>query len=244
MTVRQFLENLERSLRDPVTKEVPVTTDELLDVLAQEVSLLAEEFDWDWAGSSLRPAIRTKTGERTYALPSDFGFNFARGGDTSGEIFTVTLDNTTSETPLQYLSTARFYSRDITGESNGAPTTYTIRTDYQSGRRQMVLSPPPDANGSVGYYHINGLYVPGDWHFADTDYMLPVPGSSNLLFHRILAEVYRPRDDRLHRFHVAASNRAISKLILAQARGRRHRVMPKLSRRNSNRNANSLIRGK
>ena len=244
MTVREYIEKIERSLRDPVTKELPLPPAELIDVLSDEVAVLSGEFDWDWAGSPIRPAIRTKTGERTYSLPGNFGFNFARGGDTSGEIFTVTLDNSTSETPLQYLSTARFYSKDLVGESNGTPTTYTITTDYTSGGKQMVLSPPPDANGDTGYYQVNGLYVPTDWKFEDSDYLLPVPANSNLLLHRVLAEVYRPRDDRLHRFHVAASNRALSKLILAQARGRSHRVAPKLSRRNSNRNSNSLIRGK
>jgi len=244
MTVREYIERIERSLRDPVTKELPLPSAELIDVLSDEVAVLSGEFDWDWAGSPLRPAIRTQTGKRIYPLPVDFGFNFVRGGDQGGEIFTVTLDNTTSETPLQYLSTARFYSRNLVGESNGTSTLYTIRTEIASGRRQMVLSPPPDANGSVGFYHINGLYVPSDWKFEDSDYVLPVPGNSNLLLHRVLAEVYRPRDDRLHRFHVAAANRAMSKLILQQARGRHHRFAPKLSRRNSNRNSNSLIRGK
>ncbi len=227
-----------------MTKELPLTSDELIDVLSDEVAILSQESDWDWAGSALRPALRTKTGERTYALPPDFGFNFVRGGDQGGELFTVTLDNTTSETPLSFLSTARFYSRDLVGEGNGTPTSYTITTEHVSGRRQIVLSPPPDANGSVGHYNVNGLYVPSSWKFEDTDYVIPVPGSSNLLHHRVLAEVYRPRDDRLHRFHVAAANRAMSSMVLAQALGRRHRIMPKLSRRNSNRNANSLIRGR
>ncbi len=38
--------------------------------------------DWDWAGSPIRLAIRTRAGHRD----TDFGFNFARGGDQSGEL--------------------------------------------------------------------------------------------------------------------------------------------------------------
>ncbi len=49
-----------------------------------EVAYLSGEFDW--AGSPIWPAIRTKAGQRDYTLPSDFGFNFARGGDQSGEL--------------------------------------------------------------------------------------------------------------------------------------------------------------
>ena len=51
-----------------------------------EVADLSGEFDWDWAESPIRPAIRTKAGQRDYTLSSDFGFNFARGGDQSSEL--------------------------------------------------------------------------------------------------------------------------------------------------------------
>lgn len=241
MRVKQYIEILNRSLRDPQTNAVPVDPQELLELLSTEVMYLSGEFDWDWAGSTLRPAIRTKTSKRTYTLPIDFGLNFARGADGGGRdrIFTITLNDTNGETPLEYRTPARFYSLNLTAESDSRPNIYTIRSGPLDGRRLLDLSPPPDSNGDTGYYEINGFYVPTDWAFEDEDYMLPVPGNSPILYHRVLAKVYEQRDTNLHRFHINEATRAKSSLLMQQARGRDSRIAPRVRR-----GRYSLVRGR
>ncbi len=220
-------------MRDPKTKQLPVDSQELIGLLSEELEILSGEFQWDWAASPIRPAIRTTTGKREYALPADFGLNFARGADRSGEAFVVTLSDTAGESLFAYESPARFYSRNLLAESNNRPSVYTIRTDPTTGRRLMVMSSPPDANGDTGYYEVNGLYVPTTWHFEDDDQILPVPGNSALLKHRVLSRVYEQRDKGLHAFHDSMARRALSSLLMAQARSRRFSIAPRLSRRQS-----------
>lgn len=240
MRVKQYLENLNRSLRDPKTKQLPVDSQELIGLLSEELEILSGEFQWDWAASPIRPVIRTTVGKREYPLPVDFGLNFARGADRSGEAFVVTLSDTNSETLFSYESPARFYSRNLLAESNNRPSVYTIRTDPMQGRRLLVMSSPPDSNGDTGYYEVNGLYVPTTWHFDDDDQILPVPGNSALLKHRVLARVYEKRDKGLHAFHDQMARRALSSLLMQQARSRRTRIAPRLSRRQSG-NTYSLL---
>ena len=242
MRVSQYIEILNRSLRDPKTDSLPVDEEELKGFLSTEVMYLSGEFDWDWAATTLRPAIRTKTAKRTYTLPTDFGLNFSKGADNEGtrsRIFTVTLSDGNGETPLEYRSPARFYSLNLTAESNSRPNIYTIRTNPVDGRRLFDLSPPPDANGDTGFYEVNGLYVPVDWSFEDEDLMLPVPGNSAILHHRVLAKVYETRDPNLHRFHMGEANRARMTLMMQQARGRDTRVAVKVRR-----GGYSLVRGR
>lgn len=239
MRVSQYIEILNRSLRDPKTDALPVDEDELIAILSTEVMYLSGEFDWDWAGSPIRPAIRTKLAKRDYALPTDFGLNFARGADGGGEIFTVTLDDGNGEAPLEYRTPARFYSLNLSAESNSRPNLYTITTGQLNGKRMLQLSPPPDANGSTGFYSVNGFYVPTDWAFEDEDFMLPVPGNSPILHHRVLAEVYRTRDPNLQRFHLGEANRARMTLLMQQARGRDTRIAPRVKR-----GRYSLVRGR
>jgi len=230
MKVKQYLEILNRSLRDPKTKDVPLDKIQLAELLFEELEYLSGEFQWDWAATPIRPAIRTQTSKREYPLPRDFGLNFSRGADSSGEVFTVTLSDTSSEVPIAYESPARFYSRNLLGESNSRPSVYTIRTDTIGGMRIMVLSSPPDANGDTGFYEINGLYVPTEWKLSDYEQMLPVPGNSALLKHRVLARAYEKINPDLMGFHLGQATRALSILLMAQARSRRTRIMPKLNR--------------
>ena len=239
MRVSQYIEILNRSLRDPKNDSLPVDEEELLALLSTEVMYLSGEFEWDWAGSPIRPAVRTKLAKRSYALPKDFGLNFARGADGGGEIFTVTLSDGNGESPLEYRTPARFYSLNLTAESNSRPNIYTITTSPLGGGRLMQLSPPPDANGSTGYYEVNGFYVPTDWAFEDEDFMLPVPGNSPILYHRVLAKVYEQRDTGLHRFHLGEADRARMSLLMQQARGRDTRIAPRRRR-----GRYSLIRGR
>jgi len=241
MRVRDYIERLTRSLRDPGTKDAPLDKQQLMAILSEELEYLSGEFQWDWAASTIRPAIRTVVGKREYSLPIGFGLNFARGADRQGEAFTVTLSDASNEGLLRYESPARFYSRNLLGESNNRPSLYTIRTDPMQGRRLMVLSSPPDANGDTGYYEINGLYVPENWNFNDADQMMPVPGNNPLLKHRVLARVYETRNRELHAFHVRQGQHALSKLLLLQARSRRTRLSPKLSRTQSG-NTYTLVR--
>jgi hypothetical protein len=243
MRVKDYLERLSRSLRDPKTKEVPFDKQQLAEILFEELEYLSGEFQWDWAATPIRPAIRTQASKREYVLPVNFGLNFARGADSRGAAFTVTLSDTTSEAPITYETPAKFYSRNIVGESDSRPSFYTIRSDGLSGRRIMVLSSPPDANGSVGYYNINGLYVPMVWELNDHEQMLPVPGNSSLLKHRVLMRAYETLDPRLHQFHDLESRRALSSLLMAQARSRRTRLMPKLNRTASG-NSYGLVRNR
>jgi len=245
MRVSQYIEILNRSLRDPKTNSLPVDEQELLGFLSTEVMYLSGEFDWDWAASTLRPAIRTKLGKRTYSLPIDFGLNFAKGADDGGgqgtrsRIFTITLNDLNGETPLEYRSPARFYSLNLTAESNARPNIYTIRTSPLDGKRLLDLSPPPDSNGDTGYYEVNGLYVPVNWSFEDEDLMLPIPGNSAILHHRVLAKVYELRDPNLHAFHMREADRARRTLMMQQARGRDTRIAVKVRR-----GRYSLVRGR
>jgi len=241
MRVKDYLERLTRSLRDPKTKETPLDKVQLAEVLSEELEYLSGEFQWDWAASPIRPAIRTITSKREYVLPIDFGLNFARGADRQGDVFTVTLSDISNEALLRYESPARFYSRNLLGESNSRPSVYTIRTDTLSGRRIMVLSSPPDANGDTGFFEINGLYVPVIWDFDDFDQMLPVPGNNALLKHRVLARAYEGLNPDMMAFHNAMAVRALSQLLMQQARSRRTRISPKLDRNQAG-NSYSLIR--
>ena len=241
MRVKDYLERLERSLRDPKTKKTHLDKPQLAELLFEELEILSGEFQWDWAATTIRPAIRTRTGKREYVLPRDFGLNFARGADRSGSPFTVTLSDISSEAPINYESPARFYSRNLVGESNSRPSVYTIITDSMSGQRKMVLSSAPDSNGDTGHYEINGLYVPVEYQFSDDSQILPVPGNSSLLKHRVLARAYERLDRGLMEFHLGQAQRALSNLLMAQARSRRTRIMPKLNRTNSG-NSYRLVR--
>ncbi len=240
MLVRQYLDRLDDQLRDPFTRLLAIDRWELLDILSVECQYLSGEFQWDWAARYLPKIIQTYTGKRAYLLPDDFGLNFARGSDRSGKIFTITLDDGSNESPLEFEDQARLHTRDLTAESNGKPARYAIRT-RSTGQRELVLSPPPDSNSS-SHYTINGMYVPTDWTFDNQDTLLPVPDNSSVLEHRILARVYEglEDDDRANRHEVKAS-RAQSALSVAQARSKSYQLRPKLSRFNS-RNQYRLMR--
>jgi hypothetical protein len=229
MIIRNYLDSIEDQIRHPITQKIPVDRWELLDILADEVRKLSGDFQWDWAATQLSPIIRTQTNKRRYLLPNSFGLNFARGAeDKGGETFTVTLSDGSNEVSLTYEEPSRFFARNLEAESDATPSVYTIET-IPSGRRRIVLSPPPDSNSS-SHYTINGLFVPTDWYFEHHDFMFPIPGNSDVLDHRILARVFEDRDDNRFQIHNREAGRSVGRLLLSQARGRRTRISPRKSK--------------
>ena len=228
MLIRAYLDRLEGQVRDPLTRLPFADRWNLLSILSQEVRLLSGKYQWDWALSALRPIIKTSTGNRDYTLPENFGFNFARGvEDTDGHQFTVTISDGNSETPLEYVDPGAFYGMNLTAESNATPTKYTLRNST-SGRRILALSPPPDSN-SDSHYTINGLYSPTDWVFENHDILMPIPGGTDLLEHRILAQVFESRDTDRYVIHQNLAREAEGSLLLTQAKSKRPRLSPRMS---------------
>lgn len=239
MKIRQFLDRIDDESRDPITRIVPVDRWQQLDIFGREVQKLTSEFPWDWAAVYLDPIIITQVGKRNYQLPENFGMNFARGSDQGGNDFTVTLNDGSNESTLEYREPGRFYARNLTAESNSRPTVYTIGNNI-AGRREVLLAPPPDTN-SDSQYTLNGLYVPTDWTFDNQDILYPVPGNSAILEHRILAQIFQGRDADRRREHLLLADSAKNDLGLSQARGKSYKIMPRQSR-HGNQNGNTLVR--
>jgi len=149
----------------------------------------------------LEPAIVCTSGTREYNLPKDFPLNFLR---KSGDSFVCMIDDGTNEVNLEYVSPEEFYTMDLIAESNAKPTKYTIVTT-QVGRRQLVLSPPPDDD-----YEIDGLYIP-DWDLADEDSLPPIPGNCMVLKYGVLRRLNRD-------MHETDYQRAVAELMLEMAR--------------------------
>lgn len=229
MIIRNYLDSIEDQIRHPITRQTPVDRWELLDILADEVRKLTVDFQWDWAATYLNPAIQTQESKRSYLLPKSFGLNFARGAEEKGgETFTVMLNDGSNEVSLTYEEPGRFYARNLEAEADATPSVYTVTT-LPSGRRQLILSPPPDSNSS-SQYTINGLFVPEDWYFENHDFLFPVPSNSDVLDHRIIARVFIERDGNRFLVHSREASRAEAKLKLAQARSHRTRIAPRKSK--------------
>lgn len=179
MRVSQFLDDLEQS---PAYLMMPpnLRPDRrgLLRLMSAELNELSAKLpDTDFFQTWMEPAIRTRTGDREYDLPDDFPDNFVR---LDRERWACNLDDGSAESNLQYRQLTAYYDQNLRGQTNGRPQFYSIvlRPD---GRRQLLVSPPPDANGSVGYYEIDGLYCPTDWILSDEDQLPPLPANHSVL---------------------------------------------------------------
>lgn len=182
MTVRELIELIEIETNARGAK-VPDRM-RLLMLINSVLNDIAGEEDWEWMVRRGAPIVSTNTGVRSYQLPKDFGLNFVRYKDG----FNCMISDTSSESQLTYKPQNDFYSLDLVAESNGLPSAYTIAT-RPDGRRELVLSPPPDANGSTGYYAINGVYQPADWTLLTQDDLPPIPNGCGVLRYGVLRKL-------------------------------------------------------
>lgn len=190
----------------------------LLKHLRYDLDTLMAMEEWDWAAKYLDPVITTSEGVRDYELPGDFGDNFMRGADTTGDKYVCKIDDTDSEQLIEYESPAQFYSRDLTIEENGKPIRYTV-TNQSDGTRKLSLSPPPDDN-SDDNYTVLGLYIPTshDVHFESD--LPPIPRNGDVLKWMLLK-----RFDAKYENQYAAS---LVKLYGNMAQQRKARLVPYL----------------
>lgn len=219
MKVELLLDDVEQLTQDGLTRTVPVARPMLLSWLSAELNELTGREEWDWAMRHLDPLVSTTTARRTYQLPENFPDNFVRHAGDRGEKWCCKLDNGSNEVPLAYESPVQFYSTNLRAESNGTPSKYTV-VSAATGGRQIVLSPPPDANGSTGFYTIDGLYIPTDWGLHDEDDLPPMPGNSMVLKYAVLRRLDRQTYEPMYR-------EALALLALRSARQRGAQFVPR-----------------
>jgi len=127
-----------------------------IDVSAIELHLLhvmqglAERHDFDTLTNIAEPMFVTRTGERTYRLPEDFGRLVTPQDDqTSG----LLIDDGTNEYPLTYRDPE--LHRRQQSPTNQRPMYFTVLA-----WARIRLDPPPDGNGTnnPGYTGI-GTYI-------------------------------------------------------------------------------------
>ena len=201
----------------------------LLKWMSADVNYLSGECRADWFHMFLNPMIRTTSGTREYDLPENFPANFVPwagsiADDLSGdgnELFCCKLSDGTNERIMTFESPVRFYSRNLTAESNGLPNVYTIAS-RPTGRRFLLTSPPPDANGSVGYYSIGGLYEPTDWKIKEEQALPPIPGNLRILKAALLKRIF-PGDQSV----VTDYQEAYAAMMLSAAQSKSVRMYPK-----------------
>ena len=164
--------------------------------LGSELAELTSRAEFDWSYRHVDPAVSTITGTRAYALPSDFGDNFARNAGDSGDQWCCLIDDGTNETLADYLSPVQFRSKNLRGTGNGRPSEYTVMTT-PSGAREIWLYPTPDANGSTGFYTVDGLYQPTEWTITERDGLPSIPGNNPVLKYALLRRIdpatYEPK---------------------------------------------------
>lgn len=160
----------------------------MLSWLSLDLAELTSRAQFDWSYRHLDPAVRTVTGTRSCALPKDFGENFARSAGDQGDKWCCLLDDGTNETLIDYVSPVQFRSNNLRGTTNGRPTEYTVMT-VPNGVRELWLYPTPDANGSVGYYEVDGLYQPTEWTITDRDGLPMIPGNNPALRYALLRRI-------------------------------------------------------
>lgn len=188
MKVRKILDDIEQTpAYQLMPKEVRPDRRMLLQWMSSELNDLSSKTpNFDFWLVQLEPAIRTQSGKRDYDLPDDFPFNFVR---LSTDKWACNIDDGYNETNLPYVPLKDFYDLNLTAESNGKPSCYTIKTK-PDGRRLLVLSPPPDTNNSTyTYYEIDGLYCKNDWDLKDEDILPPIPGQFAILKYAVLRRI-------------------------------------------------------
>lgn len=190
----------------------------LLSWMSAELNEISGKADWDWNLVYLDPAIMTRTGEKQYLLPENFGSNFSRFADDDADSYACKLDDGTSQGLLTYKSPKQFFSRDLKSVSNSKPSDYTVTTD-ENGRRVMWLYPPPDANGSVGYYLVAGLYPQTEWRLDEMRGLPAIPGNSAALRYGVLRRLNRATYEPLYQD-------ALMRLMINEAQNRRGQLIP------------------
>lgn len=90
---------------------------------------------------------QTQPGKDTYALPEAYGRLIALRSQNRRGIF---LNDTAKDYDLEYIDPNNFVRQANLVPAR--PVRFTVT------RRQLLLSPPPDANGTNGY-RIRGLYI-------------------------------------------------------------------------------------
>ena len=187
--------------------------------MSEELRELTSKAEFDWALRHLDPVIQTTTGGEAYVLPDDFADNFTRGADTNGDFWCCKLDDGTNEKPIEYMSPVQYFSLDIRAAANGRPRSYTILT-AANGQRELRLYPPPDANGTTGYYQVDGLYKPTSWTLDDQSQIPPFPANNQVLKYAVLRRI----DPMYH----APYLEAIGLLMMSAAQQRRAQLVPVL----------------
>lgn len=215
MLVSKYIDDIQQSpAYILMPAEVRPDRRKLLAWMSSELNELAGQLpDADWFQVWLEPAISTSEGEREYDLPEDFPANFVR---LDNDRWACNLDTGTCESNLRYRSLREYYDQNLRAQSNGKPESYTIKT-RSDGRRQLVLSPPPDGNSGSGYT-IDGLYCPTDWTLSDEDEIPPIPNSLSILKWGVLRRI-NPELEPKYR-------EAYSSLLLEVARNRKIRLSP------------------
>ena len=183
--VSEFLDDIEQTLQQRGIRSPGRFV--LLDHAKNELQELQAKAPWDWGLTHLDPAIATQTGLQSYALPENFAENFERYGGEKGDDYCCKLDDGSNENVLPYVSPVAFFSQNIRAASNGRPTKYTVMTSGNGGR-ELLLYPKPDANGSTGYYTVDGLYRPV-WNLAEQAQMQVVPGNSPIIKYAVLRRI-------------------------------------------------------
>lgn len=229
MLVKDMLTLVERRAMEVDTKMTYPDRPTIQQFLTFELQHLSSLEEWDFLCVHANPLVMTQTGTREYRLPQNFGTNFIRAaedeftGYSEDVYYMCKLDDGQTESFLRYKSPARFFGRNLRGEQNSRPTDYTISVT-RGGGSEIHLAPKPDANGSVGYYLIRGVYIPTDWEINDETEVPPLPGNNTYLMNRILATVFQNTD--LQALYDQKADRDLAALYMIYARNRRVRMRP------------------
>jgi len=110
---------------------------------------LADSFDFDTLTKVVDPLFVTSTGQDTYALPEDFG-RLLMPHDEEGSGLRC-RSSATNEWALVYRDPLALRRQRSTTQTR--PAYFTLLAG-----KQLLLDPPPDANGTTGYIGV-GIYI-------------------------------------------------------------------------------------
>ena len=229
--VRDQLDEIEQAAK--LAKAEMPTRRILLDWMSAELGELSFKIQADYFYVHLDPVLSLTTGQRAYKLPENFPDNFVRHAgerfyaplNLGGDKWCCKLDDGTSEALLSYESPSQFFSKNLRAESNNRPSVYTILST-PVGKRQLLVSPPPDANGTAGYT-IDGLYLPTDWKLSEYSSTPPLPANSAVLKYAVLRRL-------APQIYEAKYAEARADVILKAAQNRVAQFVPVLGRSGQN----------
>jgi hypothetical protein len=216
MQVRKLIDSVEQTLTLHGVKHPG--REILRSWMSEELSILTGDHEFNWSQVWLDPIIETEIGTREYSLPNNFPSNFVSRGDG----YVCILKDSDTQYELNYLSPGKFYSQDLISDTNGLPTDYTITTT-ESGRRMLVLSPPPDSDT----YTVSGLFRPIDWALADQDVVPPMPNPFVLVY-----AVLR-RFPKLQPEYMPEYQQSLSSILMADARDHKVVFSPNIAKYNT-----------